>query len=109
MTDAGFGKCLEIGISVLSGGFLSGGVSAGGFVDAGSALVFLADLFDQTAGHQVLKLFIGPQAEHFLAATYRVAQLEVREYTLEQVVETEYFLLGKNTAELISDMVRKAA
>ena len=76
---------------------------------AGRALVFLAGLFNQTAGHQILKLFVGPQPQHFLSSAHRIAQLEIGKYPLEQIVETEYFLLGKNIHKFIGDMVRKAA
>ena len=78
-------------------------------MNTGSSLVFLADLFDEAAGHEVLKLFIGAQTEHFLPAAHGIPQLEICKNPFEQVVETEHFLLGKNTAKLIGDMVRKAA
>ena len=75
----------------------------------GSSLVFLANLFNKTAGHKVLQLFVCAQTEHFLPAAHGVPQLEICKNPFEQVVETEYFLLRKNTAKLIGDMVRKAA
>lgn len=76
---------------------------------AGRSLVFLADFFNQTAGDEVLQLFISTQTEHFLSAAHCIAQLEIRKDPLKQVVETENFLLRKDTAKLIGDMVRKAA
>ena len=76
---------------------------------AGGAFVFLADLLDKAAGHEVLELLIGTEAEHFLATAYRIANLEVRENPLEQVVEAKYLLFGKDSAKLIGHMIWKAA
>ena len=76
---------------------------------AGSSLVFLTKLFNKAASHKVLKLFVSTQAKHFLPATHGIPQLEICKNPLEQVVETEYFLFRKNTAELVGDMVWKAA
>ena len=78
-------------------------------MDTGGSLVFLAEFFHQTAGHEVLEFFVGPETQHFLSSAHRVAQFEICKNTLEQIVEAEYFLLGKDAAELIGDMIRKAA
>ena len=88
---------------------MGGGISARRFMHPGSPLVFLANLFNKTAGHEVLELFISAQTEHFLPAAHGIPQLEICKNPLEQVVETENFLFRKDTAKLISDMVRKAA
>lgn len=78
-------------------------------MDTGGALVFLADLFDQTAGHQILKLFISTQAKHLLATADRIPNLEVFENPFEQIVEAEYFLLGKYRHQFVGDMIGEAA
>ena len=78
-------------------------------MDTGSALVFLADLFDQTAGHEVLKFFVSAQAEHLFAAADRVPNLEVFENPLEKVVESEYLLFRKHRHQLIGDVIGKTA
>jgi len=78
-------------------------------MDAGSTLVFLADLFDQTAGHQILKLFIGTQAEHLFATADRITNLEVFENPFEKVVESEYLLFRKYRHQLIGDVIGEAA
>ncbi len=93
---------------LLRGRFLGGGVGAGRFVDAGGALVFLADFFDEAAGHEILKLLIGAQAKHFFPAAHRVADFEIGENALEQIVETENLFFRKDITKLIGDMVRKA-
>jgi hypothetical protein len=78
-------------------------------MDAGRALVFLAKFFNQTAGYKILEFFISPETQHFLASAHRVAQFEICKNTLEKVVEAEHFLLGKDIAEFVGDMIRKAA
>ncbi len=92
----------------MCGGFLGCGVSAGSFMNAGRALVFLADFFDKATGDQVLKLLVGTEPEHFLAAAHCIADLEVCKNSFEQVVETKNFLFRKHTAEFISNVIRKA-
>ncbi len=73
---------------------------------AGRSLIFLAQFFNQTAGDKVLKLLIGTQTEHFLTAAHRISQFQICKNPFEQVVETEDFLFGQNTAKLIGDVVR---
>lgn len=73
------------------------------------AFVFLAELFDEAAGHQVLQFFISPQPEHFLAPANGIAYLEVCKNALEKVIKTEYFLFSKDVAEFIGHMIRKTA
>lgn len=92
----------------MRGSFLSCGVSAGCLMNTGRSLVFLTNLFNKAAGDQVLELFIGTQAEHLFSTAHRIADFEICKNSLEQVVETKHFLLGKHAAKLISDMVRKA-
>ena len=75
----------------------------------GSSLVFLADFFDQAAGYKVLKFFISAQAEHFFTTADGVANFQIGENALEEVVEAEHFFVGKDIAELISDMVWEAS
>lgn len=77
-------------------------------MNAGRALVFLADFFDKATGDQVLELLIGTEAEHFLAAAHCIAHFEICKNSFEQVVETKNFLFRKHTAKFISDMIRKA-
>jgi len=93
---------------LLCGSFLGCCISARCFVNAGGSLVFLADLFNEAAGDQVLKLFISTQAEHFFSTAHCIADFEICKNSLEQVVETKHFLFRKDTTELICHMVRKA-
>lgn len=71
-------------------------------------LVFLAEFFNQTPCHEILKFFISSQAKHFLTAAHRVANLEIRKNPFEKVIETEDFLFGQDIAKFISNMVWKA-
>ncbi len=75
---------------------------------ASCALVFLAKFFNQAAGYKVLKLFVGAQAEHFFATADGIANLEVRENALEEVVKPKDLFFSKDITKLIGDMVRKA-
>ncbi len=93
----------------LSGGFLGGGVSAGRLMHPGSPLVFLAEFFNQPAGHEILKFFVSAQPQHLLTAAHCITKLEICKNPLEQVIETEHFFLRENIHELIGDVVRKAA
>ena len=95
--------------SVLGGRFLGGGVCARCLVDTGSAFVFLAYLFNHAAAHEVLKLLVGAQTEHFLPAAHGVPQFEICKNPLEQIIETEHFFLGENIHKFIGDMVGYAA
>jgi len=63
-------------------------------MNTGSTLVFLADFFDEAAGYEVLKFFIGTEAKHFFSTAHRVAEFEVLENTLEKIVESKDFLFG---------------
>lgn len=92
----------------LSSRLLSGGIGAGSFMNAGCTLVFLAEFFDQAAGHEVLEFFISSQAEHFLTAAYGVAHLEIRENPFKKVVETKDLFFGQDIAKFISNMIWKA-
>ena len=77
-------------------------------MNAGSSLVFLANLFNKATGDQVLELFISTQTEHFFSAANSIADFQICKNSLEQVVETKYFLFRKDTTELIGDVIRKA-
>jgi len=55
-----------------------------------------------------LKLFVSAQAEHFLAAAHCVADLEIGENALKEIVEAEYLFFRKDITKLVSDMVGKA-
>ncbi len=90
---------------LLGSSFLGRGVSAGRLVNAGGSLVFLADLFNQTAGYEVLELFVGAEAEHLFATTHRIADFQVGENALKEIVEAKYFFVSKDIAELIGDMI----
>ena len=74
----------------------------------GGSFVFLAEFFDQAAGHQVLKLLVSAETEHFFAAAHRVADFEICEHTLEQIVEPKYLFFRKDITKLVGDMVWKA-
>lgn len=84
----------DTGSGFFAGSFLSCCIGTGGFVNTGSALIFLADFFDEAAGHKVLKFFIGTEAKHFFSTAHRIAEFEVLENTLEEIVESKYFLFG---------------
>ena len=87
---------------------MGGGVGAGCFMHTRSSLVFLADFFDEATGYEVLKLLVSTQTKHFLAAAHRITKFQIRENTLEQIVEAEHLFFGKDIAQLIGDMVWKA-
>ena len=103
----GFGEIY--GSSLLSSrSILCGCIGAGSLVDARSSFVFLAQLFNQAAGDKILKLLVSAQAEHLLTAAHRVADLEIGENALEEIVEAEHLFLSKDIAKFIGDMVGKA-
>ncbi len=77
-------------------------------MNAGSALVFLAKFFNEAAGHEILKFLVCPQAKHFLTTAYRIANFEICENALKEIVEAEYLFISQNIAEFIGDMIRKA-
>ena len=79
------------------------------FMNTLGALVFLADLFDQTAGHQILKLLIGTQAKHLLATANGIANLEIVEHPFEQIIEAKHLVFREDVAEFIRDVIRKPA
>ncbi len=103
----GFGEIYDSSL-LSSRSILCGCIGAGSLVDTRSSFVFLAQLFNQAAGHEILKFLVSAQAEHFLAAAHRVANLEIGENALEEIVEAEHLFLGKDIAKLIGDMVGKA-
>lgn len=74
-------------------------------MDAGRALVFLAEFFHQAAGHEILKLLVCTQTEHFLPAAHGIAQFKVCENPLKQVIETKNRFLGENGYKFIGDMI----
>ncbi len=74
----------------------------------GGSFILLAEFFDKTARHKVLKLFVCTQAEHFLTAANGVANFQIGENALEEIVEAEHLFVGKDIAEFIGDMVREA-
>ena len=73
------------------------------------SFVLLAEFFDEAAGHEVLKLLIGPEAKHFLAAADGIAEFQVLEDAFEQVVETENLVFRKDDTEFIGNMIGKSA
>lgn len=75
---------------------------------AGGPFIFLADLFDEAAGHEILELFIGTETKHFFSTADGVADLEIGENALEKVVKAEHLFFRKDITKLIGDMVRKA-
>ena len=78
-------------------------------MNAVSSFVFLAKFFDQAAGHEVLKLLIGPEAKHFFATANGVANFQILEDAFEQVVETEDLVFRKDDAKFIGNMIGKSA
>ena len=78
-------------------------------MNAVSSFVFLAELLDQAAGHEVLKLLVGPEAKHFLTAADGVADFQVLEDAFEQVVEAEDLVLREDGAKFIGNMIGKSA
>ena len=69
------------------------------------SLVFLADFFNQPAGHKILQFLIGAKTEHFLSTADGIPQLEICKNPLEQIVESEDFFLGKNVYKFIGNVV----
>lgn len=78
-------------------------------MNAGGALVFLADFLDEAASHEILKLFISTKSEHLLSTADRIANFEVFKNPLEKIIEPEYFLFRKYGHQFIGDMVGEAA
>jgi len=72
---------------------------------ASRALVFLAELFNQSAGDEILEFFVSSQTEHFLAAAHCISQFKICKDPLKQIIETEDFFLCENTAKFIGDMI----
>lgn len=93
---------------VLSRCILCCGVGAGCFVNAGGALVFLAEFFDEATGHEILKFLVGTQTQHFFTTAHGIANFEICENALEEIVEAKYLFFRKDITEFVSDMVRKA-
>jgi hypothetical protein len=89
--------------------FLGCGVGAGCFVHTRRSLVFLAKFFNQTTGHEILKLLVSTQAEHFFSTADGIANFEVGEDTFKEIVEAEDLFFSKDIAKFIGDMVRKTA
>lgn len=105
LTGHGFERNQKPSGVLLGRSFLGRGVGAGRLVHTGGSLVFLADFFNQTAGHEVLELFVGAEAEHLFAATHGVADFQVGENALEEIVEAKYLFVSKDIAKLIGDMI----
>jgi hypothetical protein len=82
---------------------------AGRFVDPLGALVFLADLLDETASHEVLQLLVSAEAEHFLATADGVAEFQVVKHSFEEVVEAKDLVFRENVAEFVRDVIGKPA
>lgn len=70
------------------------------------AAIGLADLRTETPAHEVLKFFVGPQTEHFFAATHSILQLEVLIDEAEEGIELVGLTPGENVHKLVSYMVR---
>ena len=75
---------------------------------ASGSFVFLAEFFNKAAGHEILEFLVGPETEHFLAAAYRIAEFEICENALEEIVEAEHLFFRKDIAKFIGNMVREA-
>ncbi len=73
------------------------------------SFVFLAKFFNQAAGHEVLKLLVSTQAEHFFSTADCVANLKVGENAFKEIVEAKDLFFSKDIAKLIGDMIRKTA
>ena len=52
-------------------------------MNPGGSFIFLAEFFNQAAGDEILKLFVGAQAKHFFPTAHRVTEFEVLKNTLE--------------------------
>jgi hypothetical protein len=89
--------------------FLDSGEIRVGFADALATFVFLAYFFDQAAGDEVLQFFVGSQAKHFLATGDGIADFELFECALEQVIEGENPVFHENTDEFIGNMIGEAS
>ena len=78
-------------------------------MEALQAAVFFAEFLDKAASHQILKLFISPQTQHFFASAHRIALLQVLKNALKQIVETEYLVFREHIDKFIGHMIREAA
>jgi len=92
-------------ISFLGSGILGGSICAGGLMDAGGTLVFLADFFHEAAGDEILEFFVCTEAKHFLATADSITDFQIGENAFEEVVKAEDFGLGENIAQFVSNMV----
>ena len=72
---------------------------------AGGSLIFLAELFNQTAGHEVLEFFVSTQAKHFFATAHGVAHFEICENALEEIVKAEHLFFRKDITNRVRFVV----
>lgn len=79
------------------------------FADSLQTLVLLAVLFDKAASHQVLQLFVGPEAKHFFSSTHRVPLLQPVIDQFEEVVKSkELIVRSQYVYQFVSDVIRKS-
>ena len=69
------------------------------------ALVFFAALFDRAPCHEILKLFIGPQTQHFFAATGSVPGPQILVYDIEKLLKLKRRTPGEDRNQLLSYQV----
>lgn len=80
-------------------------MGARSFVEIFESPVFLAVFLDKAAGDQVLQLFVGPEAKHFLPPADGVAGLQILVNNLEEIVESEGLFVRKNGDQFVCDVI----
>ena len=69
-----------------------GHVLAGCGLDTFESAIFFAILFHETAGHEILELFVSTEAKHFFAATDGIALFQIFVDQFEKVIKTVILL-----------------
>ena len=90
----------------LSLGFLLGEIVAVRFLNALESTVFFAVFFDESAGYQILQLFVSAETEHLFATTHCITLLKSLVDVLEKLVESEKLRIGaQNIHQFVGDMI----
>src|ERR1043166_7915338 len=75
----------------------------------GKAFVFLAILADSTASYEVLKLFVGAQAQHFLATAGGISCSQIFVHDVEKLLELERSATREHSNQFLGHKIRNSA
>jgi hypothetical protein len=78
---------------------------AGGILNIFKAAVFFTILFDKTSGHEILKLLVCTETEHFFPAADGISSFQVLINDLKKGVKPEGLFVRKYGDQLISNMI----